>query len=52
MASEDNERLDATWALIQRTRREIAQLRAEIEDARNTVDYSQRLLSGSQPAAE
>jgi hypothetical protein len=45
MASENKEIMDATWALIQRTRREIAQLRSEIENTMDTVDHSRQLLS-------
>lgn len=52
MASGHSEILDATWALIQRSRREIAQLRNEIQNALDTIDHSRELLSRTAPSAE
>jgi hypothetical protein len=49
----DSEHLDLmtkTRALIETTRREILQLREEIQSAWNTIDRSQRLLSRTEPA--
>jgi chorismate mutase len=48
MDSEHRDRMTKTWALIETTRREISQLREEIESARGTIDRTQRLLSRTQ----
>ena len=52
MALENSEVLEETWALIQRTRREIAQLRTDIQNALDTLGHSRELLSRTAPAAE
>jgi hypothetical protein len=52
MASENSELLNETWALIQRTRRGITQLRTEIQNALDTVDRSRQLLSRTAPPAK
>jgi len=49
MDSEHRDLLDKTWGLIETTRDEILQLRAEIELARNTIDHSYKLLARTKP---
>jgi hypothetical protein len=45
MASENSEILNSTWELIQRTRREIAQVRIEIQNALDTLERSRQVLA-------
>jgi hypothetical protein len=50
MDSEHHDLMTKTRALIETTRREISQLREEIQSAWNTIDRSQRLLSRTESA--
>jgi homoserine kinase len=52
MNSEHRVLMIKTRELIEHTRRELAQLREEIQTAQDTIDQSQRLLSGTGPSSE
>jgi hypothetical protein len=52
MDSEHRVLMIKTRELIEHTRRELWQLREEIQTTRDTVDQSHRLLSGTEPSPE